>query len=171
MKIFYAARLVDFKDPITFVKAAQLVLEHDFVVAGDGKLMSECRKLAGENVEFLGWVKWEAITELMSEADVFCQLSPFENIWSSSLITAMKHKKAVVCTDVGYTRKFLKDGFHAILIPPRNEVELAKAICTLSNDEDLRKDLGENAFRFAQENLDVKKISKEIHCLLEEVLV
>ena len=52
MNILFAGRLVDFKDPVTFVKAARLLSQnmtesaHQFVIAGDGELLEECRKLA-----------------------------------------------------------------------------------------------------------------------------
>jgi glycosyltransferase involved in cell wall biosynthesis len=80
-------------------------------------------------------------------------LSPYENIWAATLISAMKHKKAVICTDVGYTRTFLKHGYHVILIPPKDPAALAEAITKLANDSELRRMLGENAHSFVKENL------------------
>ena len=53
--------------------------------------MKECKELAREcdNIHLLGWLKQETVNDLMSETDIFCQLSPYENLWSSTLISAM----------------------------------------------------------------------------------
>lgn len=167
MKIIFAARLIDFKDPITFVRASLVLPQHDFVVAGDGKLLNECRKMAGRNVTFLGWVPQSVVNENMTIADVFCQLSPVENIWSSSMILAMKIKKAMVCTNVGYTNRFLENGVHALLIPARNEIALANALVRLENEE-LRQTLGMNAYQCYRNALEITGIIKQIRALIQE---
>jgi len=178
MKILFVGRLVDFKGPIIFIKAAQFLSQntpenpHEFIVAGDGELMNECKKLASgySNISLLGWVDQQTVNDLMDQADVFCQLSPYENIWAASLISAMKHKKAVICTDVGYTRTYLTHNYNVFLIPPNDHVALAEAIKKLANDSQLRHILGENARSFVRENLSVEKITGEIQQLLVQVV-
>jgi len=174
LNILFAGRLIGFKDPVTFVKAARLLSQtliepaHQFVIAGDGELLEECRKLAFgyKNISVLGWVKPEKVDDLMIHADIFCQLSPYENLWASTLISAMKHKKAIICTNVGYTNTYLTHKYHAFLIPPNNHVALAEAIKNLANDNELRRMLGENAYSFVQENLSIERITDEIRQLL-----
>lgn len=178
MNILFAGRLVDFKDPVTFVKAARLLNQnktepaHQFVIAGDGVLLEEIRKLAfgHKSISILGWVKPEKVDELMVHADIFCQLSPYENLWASTLISAMKHKRAIICTDVGYTNKYLVHKNHVFLIPPKDHVALAEAIKVLANDNEMRRTLGENAYSFAQENLSVEKIAGQIRQMLLQLL-
>ena len=170
MKVLFVARLVSFKDPLMFVKAAKTLPEHKFIVAGDGTLMQECKRIASGNVVFYGWVLQEKVNELMDEADVFCQLSPFENIWSASLVQALKHGKAVVCTNAGYTASYLKHGVHVLLVPPNDYVALAKTIKKLAVDDALRDFLGRNAGRYVAENLSVPHITLQIHNLLVETV-
>lgn len=164
MKILFAARLEAVKNPITFVEAGMQLPNHEFTVAGDGSLRKQCELLAScsNNVKFLGWVNSEAIRRLMRETDIFCQLDNIENIWSSSLVAAMKNKKAIICTNVGYTNRYLKDNYHVLLISPRSCSELVGAIERLANSIDLRQRLGENAQIFVHENLSIEKIVKEI---------
>ena len=178
MNILFAGRLVDFKDPVTFVKAAVMLSEnsfeqrHQFTIAGDGELSEECRKIAGghENISFLGWVQPEIVEDLMIRADIFCQLSPYENLWASTLMSAMKHKRAIICTDSGYTNTCLKHGYHAYLIPPKNHIALAEAIKVLAKNGEMRRMLGENAHAFVQENLSLDKIAGQIRHLLLQSL-
>jgi len=164
LKILFAARLEAVKDPMTFVKAGIQLPDHEFTVAGDGSLKKQCEILVAgrKNIKFLGWVDAENIRHLMKEADVFCQSDNVENIWSSSLVAAMKNKKAVICTNTGYTSKYLKDNYHVLLISPQNCSELVRAIERLSDDIGLRHRLGENAQAYVQENLAIEKIVKEI---------
>jgi glycosyltransferase involved in cell wall biosynthesis len=163
---------------VTFVKAARLLSQnvtepqYQFVVAGDGELLEECKRLAFgfKNISFLGWVKPEKVGDLMIYADIFCQLSPCENLWASTLISAMKHKMAIICTDVGYTATYLTHKYHAFLIPPNDHVALAEAISILANDSEMRRMLGENAYVFVQENLSVGKIAGQIRQLILQSL-
>jgi len=179
MNVLFVGRLVDFKDPVTFVKAARLLSQstieqaYQFVIAGDGGLLEECRKLAFgyENISILGWVKPEKVNDLMSRADIFCQLSPHENIWATTLISAMKNKKAIICTNVGYTGTYLTHKYDVFLIPPNNHVALAEAINILANDAELRHMLGENAYSFVKKNLSIEKITDQIRQLLKQLLL
>jgi glycosyltransferase involved in cell wall biosynthesis len=164
LKILFAARLEAVKDPITFVKAGIQLTNHEFIVAGDGSLKKQCEILAygSNNVKFLGWVDAETVCRLMKEADVFCQSDNVENIWSSSLVAAMKNKMAVICTNTGYTSKYLEDNYHVLLISPQSCSELVGAIEKLSSDNELRYRLGENAQAFVRDNLSIEKVVKEI---------
>ncbi len=177
MNVFFAGRLVDFKDPVTFVNAARLLSQqnetrHQFVIAGDGVLLEEVRALAAgyANISVLGWIKPEKVEELMAQTDIFCQLSPYENLWASTLVSAMKHKRAIICTDAGYTSKYLLHKVHVFLIPPRNPEALACAIVELSRDMAMRKTMGENSFTFLEENLSLEKIASQIRQLLSQLL-
>jgi glycosyltransferase involved in cell wall biosynthesis len=81
----------------------------------------------------------------------------------------MKNKKAIIVTNSGFTSRYLKDRYHAILIPPRDPNQLASSVIQLSKDTNLRSFIGENAYRFFQEHLSLQKISEEILNLIEEV--
>lgn len=172
MKILFAARLEATKDPITFVQAGLQLPNHEFIVAGDGSLTKQCELLAqgSSSIKLLGWVDAAAVSRLMKEADVFCQLDKVENIWSSSLVAAMKNRKAVVCTNSGYTSRYLKDNYHVLFISPQSCSELVGAIERLASDAELRHRLGENAQAFVRDNLSIEKITKEIQCLITDTV-
>jgi len=170
MNILFLGRLDDFKDPITFVRAASKLEQHKFILAGEGPLFQECKNEAKtQNISFLGWVNHSKAQELMKEADIFCQLSPIENIWAASLIEAMKNKKAIICTDAGYTNKYLKNGQHVLLIPAKSPDAIIEAIKRLQNSK-LRAKLGRNAHNFIKKNMTVQKITKEILCAIQEII-
>jgi glycosyltransferase involved in cell wall biosynthesis len=156
MKILFLGRLDDFKDPLTFIATAKLCNEHTFLLCGDGPLMAECKKRAEhiENLQVLGWVD----RKIMGECDVFCQLSPVENLWAASMIESMYQKVPIIATNVGYTDKYMKG--RAILIQPESPKALAKAIKQYE-DPELRKKMASEAYKFAKKELSLKNIAKE----------
>jgi len=167
--------VAEVKDPLTFLQAAinvSRLTKHEFTLVGEGNLLDECRALAKgrENIKIRGWLKQEVVNDLMRETDVFCQLDTCENIWAATLISAMKHGKAIICTNVGYTSRYLKHGYHALLIPPRDPIALADAIAFLANHPEVREELGKNASSFIKENMSIDKISREIHSLLFDLV-
>lgn len=63
----FVSRLVPYKKA-DLVVAAFTGMGHPLVVVGDGPQYSECRRLAGKNVEFLGYQDDKTVAELMSRA-------------------------------------------------------------------------------------------------------
>lgn len=170
MKILFAGRLDPFKDPLTFIKAAKHLPQHAFIIAGDGKLIGDCHREASglRNITFYPWLLKNDLRKLRVDSDVFCQLSPVENIWAGSLIEAMKSKLPVVCTDAGYTRRFLEDGFHVLLIPPNNVQALVHAVSRLEAKV-LRDFLAKNAYNYVVSNLSIGKIAAQVIGVAESV--
>ena len=177
--VLFAGRLDTFKDPLTFVEAANLLIKrgergNTFLIAGEGPLSGEIKAYIDkrgieDRVKMLGWVSHEEVQSLMNIADIAVQLSPVENIWAAVLIEVMAHKKAIICTNAGKTAEFLKDGWEVLLIEPRDPEKLAEKIALLSENEGLRRKLGQNAFDYAKRNFDVKEIGKEIREMLERL--
>jgi glycosyltransferase involved in cell wall biosynthesis len=165
MKILYVARLLPYKDPLTFISASRCLPQHEFVVLGDGELMGECRSRAKDNVVFRGWVNQQDVADAMQDADVFCQLATFENLWSSSLQQAMKHGLAIVTTDAGYTSTVFKNMENCLLIPVGDVKSLVTALTKLE-DEQLRFTVSEKSFRYYVEKLQVSQVAKQVKKIL-----
>lgn len=152
--ISFVARLDKFKDPITFIKAIPHVLKEErdvkFFVVGDGMLKSEINHLVHDfNIEDYVILTGNRtdVNEILRASTVFAALSPFENIWSSTIIEAIKSGTPCIVTKSGTTDRHLLHLFHAFLIPPNDEKRLAEAILILLHDEVLRKYLSENCIQ------------------------
>lgn len=149
--ISFIARLNEFKDPITFVKAVPYVLEKNknvrFFMVGDGILKSKISKY----IEKLNIQKSITVTGdrgdvnvILRVSTVFTALSPIENIWSNVVVEAMKCGVPCIVTKSGTTKEYLNNKVNAYLISPKNEKELAKAILYLIEHEELRENLAKN---------------------------
>jgi len=63
----------------------------------------------------------------------------------------------------------LADGVEGILVPPKDDEKLARALISLLNDEPLRRRMGANGIRKAAE-YDWKKIARKVLDFYVEVL-
>jgi len=143
--VTFIARFVDWKDPLTFVKAVPYVVkrhpEARFLAIGDGEMMPEVKKKAKE----LGIEKYVFLTgrrpevnAFLSLSDVFTALSTLQNVFSVSIIEAMMMERACVLTRAGDTEKYFKDGKDCLLVPVADEKALGNAINSLLDRPALR---------------------------------
>ena len=99
-------------------------------------------------------------------ADLFQRCSvvvlPYLEASQSGVIpTAYGFKKPVVVTDVGSIPEIVDDGKTGFIVPPRDEKALAEAIVKLLKDEDLRREMGENAYKKLKRDLSWGKIAEK----------
>jgi len=109
--------------------------------------------IVGEDLDTARWYKL---------ADVFCALSPIENIWSTTIQEAFCMGKPCTITKVGYTEKVLLHKEDAYLISPQNPYELSNAILELKNNEYLLNKLSNNCLSKWKNKFDSKNTIKEL---------
>ena len=68
-----------------------------------------------------------------------------------ALLEALGCALSVVVGDTGATRDFVEDGINGLVVDPDNISATANAITRLLNDADLRRRLGDEARRRAEE--------------------
>jgi glycosyltransferase involved in cell wall biosynthesis len=81
---------------------------------------------------------------LLQEAAVFCLPSHDEGL-PMAMLEAMASAKAMVVTPVGGIPDAVKQGEHALLVPPGDVAALAVALQSLLADAGLRRRLGQAA--------------------------
>ena len=119
-------------------------------------------------MEFAGSRTAAALAELYATAAVVVSPSLGECL-STVVLEAMCCGAAVVATDVGGIREQL-DEETGIVVPPRDSVALARAICGLLADPGWRERLGRAARKKARAGFGIRQmIDRHIH-LYEELL-
>lgn len=167
--VTFVGHLVEFKDPKTFVEAAAFVPENEelrFVIvgsAGRGREQIDLRKLAKRlkverRVTFLG--DRGDVADILAASNCFVALSPYENIWSNTILEALAAGVPCIATRAGKTEAYLRHGLQALLIPPRDPFSLAQSILQLKGDESLRRQLSENGRELVKEEFDLKSIAR-----------
>lgn len=97
----------------------------------------------------LGHVPWERLLSLYGKA-ALCVLPSYYETFGLSALEAMAFGLPVVALSAGALPEMVEDQVTGILVPPRDEAALAKAIARLLKDPELRHRLGESGRRAAQ---------------------
>lgn len=148
------SRLVEEKDPRTFVHAAALVAqlrpEVRFVLVGDGPLRTELEHLAsdlGAPITFTG--TRADVAGVLRGMDIFAY-TPLGDSFGLVVAEAMAMGLPVVCTPAGALRDLVVHGQNGFLVPPRDPPALAAAILHLLDDPLLRERMGRIGRRWAE---------------------
>ncbi|NOX71359.1 MAG: glycosyltransferase family 4 protein [Candidatus Micrarchaeota archaeon] len=168
--LLFTGRLHDVKDPLTLIKGYKLakkkIPDLHLVLAGDGPLKDECKKISDKDVHFLGFV--DNIPSLLKSTDIFILTSVYDAS-PRSLMEAMAMGKPCIATRVGGVPDFI-DETCGILIEPQNPKMLAEKIAYLFENPKKINELGKNARKrmLEKHNLDknlrwiIKFLKKEI---------
>jgi glycosyltransferase involved in cell wall biosynthesis len=128
--ILMAARLADPKDPVTFLGAAAALPERcRFVLAGDGPLLTRCRKLAPPHALVAG--RRDDLPRILASADLAVLATRFEAS-PYFVLEAMAGGLPVVASDLPATREALAEP--RLLVPPGDPAALARAIDEVLGD-------------------------------------
>jgi len=150
--VIMSARLDPWKDFETLLRAAQLVVKSrqkiKIILMGDGPLREELRglikRLNLQGTVFMIGEQNEPLNHL-NACDISV-LSTHGEGFSNAIMESMFAEKPVIATDVGGNADVLgSSGECGYLVHHRAAEELAEKIILLSEDERLRRRLGENA--------------------------
>lgn len=155
--IVFAGRLIEEKNPSLFLEAINKVvnikknsaaLSCKFYIIGNGPLKSMLQKYVFNNNLSNYVVFCEGDTaNVLARSKIFVSLQQYENYPSQSLLEAIACKNLIIATDVGDTKKIVKEKFAKLIEP--NVDSLADAMVELLEDED-------------EQNLKVEKLLNDI---------
>jgi glycosyltransferase involved in cell wall biosynthesis len=164
--VLFFGRIVDYKGLEYLIKAEPLITEKEpdvkIIIAGEGDF-EKYRKLIkyARNFEiFNRFISEEKVAGLFQTAKVIV-LPYTEGTQSGIIPIAYAFKKPVVVTNVGDIPEVVDDGKTGFIVPPRDEKALADAIIKLLKDDELRKQMGENAYKKMKEELSWDKIAEK----------
>lgn len=143
--VTFVGRLNEFKDPLTLIHAAPLVLARrprtHFVIVGDGPLAADVHtavtNLGLERAVHLVGARGD-VGRFLALSKVFVALSPVENAWSMTIAEAMHMRVPCIITRAGRTEQLFTHLEDSFLIPPGDERALAEAIVTLLSQKEKR---------------------------------
>jgi glycosyltransferase involved in cell wall biosynthesis len=115
--IVFSGRLVEQKDPMTFLKAMQLLAQHNInfevEIYGDGVMRRKMENFVGcnnlmEKIHFKGWMKKEELAEAYQKAHVFVSTSLEEGM-SVAILEAMASGLYTFATPVSNNEVMIKE--------------------------------------------------------------
>ena len=155
--ITFVGRLVDMKDPLTFVRSIPIVLKEfknvKFLMVGDGNLMNdvvkEVKALNVENNIVLAGQRSD-IGTVLDCTDIYVATGKVNHCFNASIMEPFYKKVPCIITKAGYDEKGYKHKEDVYLTDNDHE-SLAKGILELLEDNKLRKKLSEAGPKFLKE--------------------
>ena len=135
----------------TLLAAAKILKDRlppfKILIVGEGRERSEFEARAkelgvAEEVSFLGFRT--DVPDLLHRSDLFVLPSYLEGV-PNALLEAMAAGKPIVATTVGDVPRMIQHNKEGVLVPPRNETELAKSIQNLIENRSVAAEMGRRA--------------------------
>lgn len=139
-------RLVPYKQPELVIEAFR-ELPYRLTMVGIGPLEARLRKRLPDNVELLGWVSRDALTELFGRAVGFVHVA--EEDFGISMVEALAAGTPVVALAAGGACDIVRDGTDGVLIERAELQPLRSAVRTVAAGSWDREALRSRALEFA----------------------
>ncbi len=170
INILFVGRLEKRKGLGYLLKAYQRVKEEiansRLIIVGPGirlrrKYEKQVRRSGLEDVIFSGHVDYDELPRYYKTADIFCAPATGRESFGIILLEAMAVGKPIVASNVGGYASIVAHGVDGLLVSPKDDKELARALVSLMIDEPLRQRMGAMGKRKAQD-YSWERIAKEI---------
>jgi 1,2-diacylglycerol 3-alpha-glucosyltransferase len=165
--IVYTGRLAPEKHVDVILRAVAIVKEKipniNFSITGHGSALDDLKKLAfdlkiSDNVKFLGYIKTKEMAELYTASDMLAIASTAET-QCMSMMWGFASGLPAIGVDAWALPEYINDD-NGFVVPPNDHVAFAEKISYLLNNPEKRKQLGDNAVRYAQQ-FSAPAIAKE----------
>ncbi|MBZ4036582.1 glycosyltransferase family 4 protein [Flavobacterium sp. 17A] len=113
-----------------------------------------------KNVDYLGKIPYNQIHEYIRKANV-CVFPTFAETLGMVTIESMALQKAVVNSNIGWSKELIIDGESGFLVHPSNHDLYADRIMELFEDQSLCIEIGKKARIRTESNFDIHKLVKE----------
>ena len=104
-----------------------------------------------QDVVFVGYASRDDLPRYYKTADVFCAPATGWESFGMVLLEAMAVGKPVVASNIPGYANVVTHGVEGLLVPPKDEEELAQALISLVTDQSLRQQMGARGKTKAQE--------------------
>jgi phosphatidylinositol alpha-mannosyltransferase len=125
------------------------------LIVGPGKRMRQIyeRQVAWSglrDVVFIGFASYADLPRYYKTADIFCAPATGRESFGIVLLESMAVSRPIVASNIEGYANVVTHGAEGLLVPPKNEDALARALIYLLKDAGLRRQMGEQGWLKAQ---------------------
>jgi len=167
-RLIFVGRFAEEKNLLNLLMAIKDVPHIELVLVGNGTLESTLREFAHRhaiNVNFAGRVPNDQLPELLNSAEVFVLPSLYEGN-PKALLEAMACGLSVIVTPVEGNQEVVEHKVNGYITSGTTAEAIREAIIEVLSNEKLRRQLGEKARSFIEDNYSVDALlQKELRLL------
>lgn len=152
--LLYVGKLEQRRNPLFLVEIAKnLPSDYVMLLAGNGPLIDETKELAKDcdRIKFLGKLTQQQLPSLYHQSDLFILASSYE-IFGMVIMEAMYFGLPVISTDTAGAQTLITNWQDGIIEDNTNVNSWVEDICKLLGEDELYRNLAEQASRNAQDN-------------------
>lgn len=172
--ICYFGRLSKEKGLFTLIEAVKRI-DIKLKIIGDGPIKKDLeekvRRENLENVSFLGYKSGEEFKEEVRNSRIVVLPSEWYENYPRSVMEAFALGKPVIGARIGGIPELVKDGGTGLTFEPENSEDLREKINFLINNRDKVIEMGRNARKFAEKELNPEKHYKQLMEIYQKVVV
>jgi colanic acid/amylovoran biosynthesis glycosyltransferase len=183
-RLVQAGRLIEKKGlPITLRAFASFLRQYPnstLTIAGEGPLLGQLQTLARElkidnRVSFTGFISQEKLRDLYYRSHIFLHPSETgpdgnqEGI-PNSMLEAMASGLPVFATEHGGIPEAIKHGVSGVLVPERNEQELAGALLNAVEDRHFLSQVARSGAEVVREKFDLRMQARRLEDIYLETI-
>lgn len=157
-----------------YQKAKREIPNSRLIIAGNGtrwsnKLEKRVRQNNIPDVIFTGYIPYSELSRYYKTADIVCCPATGKESFGIILLEAMAAGKPIVASSIKGYADVITHGSEGLLVPPRDEKRLARALVSLAKDKALRQEMGDRG-RVKAQGYSWESIANRVLNCYSEVL-
>lgn len=163
--ILFFGRIKPYKGIKYLIEAEKIISknasDYKLIIAGDGDITPYNIDKNNPRLSIINRYINDSEVAILFKQSIMVVLPYLDASQSGIIPIAYAFKKPVVATNVGSISEIVEDNVTGFIVPPGDANSLAGAILKLLNNDELRKNMGENAYKKMKEQMSWDKIAIE----------
>lgn len=153
-----------------FIESARLCPDIPFKVAGDVDPHYKLPKNLPNNIEFVGFLKGEALNDFYQKSRIIVVPSKWYEGFPNVIVRGMLLRRPIITTRIGAMQSIIRNNENGILVPPADANALSDAIAKLYQDTDTCARMGLEGFNDANGKYSRETIYQKLYEIYQSCL-
>ncbi len=163
--ILFFGRIKPYKGIKYLIEAEKIISKsaanYKLIIAGDGDITPYNIDAGNSRIVVINRYIDDTEVALLFEKSIMVVLPYLDASQSGIIPIAYAFGKPVIATNVGSISEVVEDNVTGLIIPPADAGSLAEAILKLLNNDELRINMGKNAYKKMKDEMSWAKIAAE----------